>query len=80
MLLSELAPGARFRVQGVTIGREVGKRLADMGFNNGVEGEVVRRLFLSGPMQVRILGYSLLLRKSEAAAVEVLLQTGQPSP
>jgi Fe2+ transport system protein FeoA len=71
MVLSEAVVGAAFRVKGVRIGSEVGKRLSDMGFTQGVGGIIVRRGFLGGPMQVRILDYDILIRRSEAAGIEV---------
>lgn len=71
MVVSEARAGSAFRVVRVTLGREVGKRLADMGFTEGTEGRVVRGGFLRGPFHVRILGYDVLLRRSEAAGIEI---------
>lgn len=73
MLLSELYPGDRFLVDSVMIGKETGRRLADMGFTQGAEGEVVRRGMMGGPMQVMVRGYDLLIRREEAAMVAVEL-------
>ncbi len=71
MQLSELRPGASFRVGKVLVGGEIGKRLADMGFTEGAEGELVRSAFMRGPVQIRIRGYDLLVRRSEARLIEV---------
>jgi ferrous iron transport protein A len=71
MVVSDIRAGATFRVLRVTLAREVGKRLADMGFTEGAEGEVIRAGFLRGPFQVRIRGYDILLRRSEAAGIEI---------
>jgi ferrous iron transport protein A len=71
MFVSDVPAGASFRVLSVVLAGEVGKRLADMGFTEGAEGSVVRGGFLRGPLQVRIRGYDLLLRRSEAAGIEV---------
>jgi len=71
MHISELPAGAEFVVGRVLSGREVGKRLVDMGFTEGARGRVLRRAFLSGPLHVEIRGYELILRRSEAAMVEV---------
>jgi ferrous iron transport protein A len=71
MRLTEAPIGTSVRVLAVRMGREIGKRLADMGFTEGAECEVVRRGFLRGPLQVRIRGYDLLLRQSEAREIEV---------
>jgi ferrous iron transport protein A len=77
MVVSDIGAGSGFRVLRVTLGKEVGRRLADMGFTQGAEGEVVRGGFLRGPLQVRIRGYDILLRRSEAASIEVLPLSGE---
>jgi Fe2+ transport system protein FeoA len=71
MVLSEAGVGSAFRVKGVRFGNEVGKRLSDMGFTQGVSGTIVRRGLLGGPMQIRIMDYDILIRRSEAAGIEV---------
>lgn len=71
MFVSDAPPGASFRVKRVVLDKEVGRRLADMGFTEGVEGAVVRSGFFHDPIQVRIRGYDVLLRRSEAAGIEV---------
>ncbi|QQO10345.1 FeoA family protein [Breznakiella homolactica] len=71
MFLSDAPNGASFRVVKVTLGKEVGKRLADMGFTQGTEGAVVRSGFFRGPLQIRIRGYDILIRRFEAAGIEV---------
>jgi Fe2+ transport system protein FeoA len=58
----------------VTIGREVGKRLADMGFTEGAQGMVVRSGLLRDPVQLKIRGYDILIRRSEAARIEIELE------
>jgi len=81
MVLSLLLPRDHFIIRSVKVGREVGRRLADMGFAEGTDGTVVRRGGFGGPMQVSIHGYHLLLRKEEAAQVEVdLVESGRPGP
>jgi ferrous iron transport protein A len=72
MVLSDTPNGASFRVVKVTLGKEVGKRLTDMGFIEDTEGAVVRSGFFHGPIQVRIRGYDILIRRSEAKGIEVL--------
>lgn len=71
MFISDAPAGASFKVIRVTLGKEVGKRLADMGFTEGAEGAVVRSGFFRGPLQVRIRGYDILIRRCEAAGIEV---------
>jgi ferrous iron transport protein A len=71
MHLSEMPQGAGFIVLNVILGKELGKRLADMGFTAGAEGAVVRRGLFRDPLQVRIRGYDILIRRYEAAGIEV---------
>ena len=78
MLLSDAPNGASFSVVKVTLSKEVGKRLADMGFTEGAEGAVVRKGFLRGPFQIRIRGYDILIRRFEAAGIEVNPLSGWP--
>jgi ferrous iron transport protein A len=77
MSVSDVPAGSAFIVRGVTVGREVGKRLADMGFTQGAEGSVVRSGFFNGPMQVRIRGYDVLIRRKEAEGIAVDAEAGQ---
>lgn len=71
MFVSDTPAGGSFKVKRVVLGKEVGKRLADMGFTEGVEGAVVRCGFFQGTYQIRIRGYDILIRRSEAAGIEV---------
>jgi ferrous iron transport protein A len=71
MVLSKVPDGASFTVVKVALGKEVGKRLADMGFTEGTAGAVVRKGFFHGPLQVRIRGYDILIRRYEASGIEV---------
>jgi ferrous iron transport protein A len=71
MFLSEAPNGASFQVIKVALRKEVGRRLADMGFTEGTEGAVVRTGFFHGPLQVRIRGYDILIRRYEASGIEV---------
>jgi Fe2+ transport system protein FeoA len=73
----DLKQGDQFRIRGVTLSHEIGKRLADMGFTAGARGTVVRSALLGDPLQIRILGYNISIRKAEAAGVEVELLTGE---
>jgi len=71
MTIGDLRTGDTFVIQGVELARETGKRLADMGFTQGVEGRVVRKALFGDPFQVAILGYQVSIRKAEALGVRV---------
>jgi ferrous iron transport protein A len=53
MVLSKAPDGASFTVVKVALGKEVGKRLADMGFTEGTAGAVIRKGFFSGPAHIK---------------------------
>jgi ferrous iron transport protein A len=71
MSIYDLKNGDKFEVKKVTLSKEIGKRLADMGFTNGVKGSVVRCALFGDPLQVKILGYNISIRALEARGVEV---------
>lgn len=71
MTILDLKDNEKFVVKKVTLKKEVGKRLSDMGFTNGVTGTVIRSALLGDPIQVRILSYNISIRKSEASGIEV---------
>ncbi len=72
MRISEAGIGQEFTVKAVLLAREVGRRLADMGFTEGAKGKIIRRSFFHGPIQVRIRDYDVLIRRCEAAGIEVI--------
>lgn len=69
--LSELKPGEKGQIEKVAGGGAVKRRIADMGVTKGCLVEVVRVAPLGDPMDVRIKGYHLSLRKDEAADIAV---------
>ncbi len=71
MLLSDIPNGTSFAVKKVAFGKEVGKRLAEMGFTEGSEGRVVRSALFKGPLQIHLRDYDMLIRRFEASEIEV---------
>jgi Fe2+ transport system protein FeoA len=69
--LKELKPKERGKVVKVAGKGSVHRRLLDMGLVTGAEVEVERVAPLGDPMQVKIKGYHLTLRKEEAAHIWV---------
>ena len=69
--LEELKPKERGKVVKVAGKGSVHRRLLDMGLVTGAEVEVERVAPLGDPMQVKIKGYHLTLRKEEAANIWV---------
>ncbi|MBW1741179.1 MAG: ferrous iron transport protein A [Deltaproteobacteria bacterium] len=71
MTLDEMKPGNECRIVKVNMGGVVGQRLLDMGFMPGTTISVIRNAPLMDPIDVKVKGYMLALRRSEAKGVEV---------
>lgn len=69
--LSELRPKERGRVVKVGGKGGVHRRLLDMGLVSGSEVEVERVAPLGDPIEIKIRGYHLSLRKEEAINIQV---------
>jgi ferrous iron transport protein A len=71
--LKELEPMEKGRIVKVGGQGEIRRRLLDMGVVNGAIVEVLRIAPLGDPVQIKIKGYDLALRKTEAANIQVEL-------
>jgi DtxR family transcriptional regulator, Mn-dependent transcriptional regulator len=69
--LSELKPGRKGRIEKVAGDGAVKRRIRDMGVTTGSLVEVVRVAPLGDPIDLKIKGYHLSLRKEEAADILV---------
>ncbi len=69
--LSELAPGDRGRVMKVAGDADAARRLMEMGLMRGSDVEVLRLAPLGDPLEVRVRGFMLTLRRAEAEHIEV---------
>jgi len=77
--LDKLVPGETGRIKKIGGRGALKRRLVDMGLTSGVLIEVVRISPLGDPVEYRLRGYHLSLRKSEAEAIEVeLISTAVP--
>ena len=72
-LLSELEPGEKGMIVRVGGTGSIHQRLLDMGVVAGTSVEVVRAAPLGDPIEIKLKGYNLTLRKKEAANIEVEL-------
>lgn len=68
--INDLAPGGRGRVIAPGDG-EAGRRLVEMGVTAGAVVEVERVAPFGDPMEIKVRGYHLSLRRDEAARVTV---------
>lgn len=69
--LSELKKGDRGKVIKISGGGSVHRRLMDMGLNTGSEVEMQGVAPLGDPLEIRVKGYNLSLRKNEASGITV---------
>ena len=71
--LSEFQPPEKGRIARVGGKGEIRRRLLDMGVVTGAEVEVERVAPLGDPVQIKVKGYDLALRKEEAENIQVEL-------
>ncbi|MCU0841773.1 MAG: ferrous iron transport protein A [Thiobacillaceae bacterium] len=69
--LSEVLPGTAATIVALHVGQEYGRRMAGLGLRPGVSVRVIRISPLRGPLQVRAGHTDLILRRSDAARIEV---------
>lgn len=69
--LSELVPGERGRVVEIAAGTDAARRLMDLGLIRGTTIEVIRTAPLGDPLEVRLRGFMLTLRRAEAEHITV---------
>ena len=74
--LGELVPQEKATIVKVGGGKGIRRRLIDMGVVAGGEVEVQRVAPLGDPVEIRIKGYDLALRKEEADNIQVELTRG----
>lgn len=73
MTLSNLPVGSDARVTAVNGTAPIIRRLMEMGVVPGVGVQVVKAAPFGDPIEVRVRGYSLAMRRSEADAIEVTI-------
>lgn len=70
--LNQLEVGRSASVVAVRGGGVVSKRLMEMGMVPGTAVKVVKAAPFDDPIEVRVRGYSLAVRRNEAESVEVV--------
>jgi len=69
--LADLQPGQRAVVSSVACDTAVGQRMLHLGLLEGTEVTLVRRAPAGDPLEIRVAGYALSIRASEARLVGV---------
>lgn len=69
--LSELENGQKARIVKINLEGDIRRRLSDMGLVNDAEVQLLRVAPLGDPVEIRIKGYDLSLRKEVVSEIEV---------
>lgn len=69
--LKDLKPGQRGKVLKINARGETNKRIVEMGVTPGAVIEVERVAPLGDPIDIKVKGYHLSLRKEEAGGIEI---------
>lgn len=69
--LDQLRPGQRGRITSLAGDDALAQRLMEMGLLEGEEVEVIRFAPLGDPIEIRVNGYMLSLRRSEASRLQI---------
>jgi len=70
-MMNELEKGEKGRIVKIGGKGSVHRRLLDMGLVSGSEIEMERVAPLGDPIEIKVKGYNLSLRKEEAASIQV---------
>jgi ferrous iron transport protein A len=71
--LTQVPIGSAARVVAVNGTNRIARRLMEMGVIPGVRLEVLKTAPFGDPIEVRVRGYNLAMRRSEADAIEVVV-------
>lgn len=71
MQLPDLLPDTVGVIEAVHAHQDMRRRLAALGLRNGIRVQVIRRSPLNGPLQVRVGHTDLILRRADAANIQV---------
>jgi len=71
MNLAKLSIGKEAKVTKINGNSAITRRLMEMGVIPGVSVKVIKTAPFGDPIEVRVRGYSLAMRKNEAETIEV---------
>lgn len=69
--LDQVKPGQRVKILRMGGAAAANRRLVEMGLTSNTVVSVLRVAPLGDPVEIKVRGYNLLLRKAEARGVEV---------
>ena len=70
-ILSDQPVGTRVRIAAIELPPDIHQRLLEMGLTVGTECTVLRYAPLGDPLEIRVRGYQLAIRRSEASGLIV---------
>lgn len=70
-LLAEMKPGEKGTIEELAGDDSAVQRILEMGLTEGEEVEVVRFAPLGDPIELRVRGYNLSIRKRDASTIRV---------
>ena len=70
-IVDDLQQGETAIIKKHSVSGTLGKHLREMGLINGIPVKLERRAPLGYPVEIKIQGFSLALRKEEAQAIEL---------
>ncbi|MCI6989510.1 MAG: ferrous iron transport protein A [Campylobacter sp.] len=71
MSLNDIKSGKSCKIKAINATDILGQRLLDMGFIEGTSITVMRQAPLKDPIELKIHGYLVALRRNEAKLIEV---------
>jgi len=71
MNFNQVRKGMRARVKSVTATHDDARRLQEMGLTEGTEFTVVKVAPFGDPVEIRLRGYRLCLRKRESTHIDI---------
>ncbi len=72
MRLANLKIGAVATVKNVRGNNRISKRLMEMGIIPGVTIRVIKTAPFGDPIEIRVRGYNLAMRRNEAETIEII--------
>lgn len=75
--LSTLQPGESATIQSISAEEVLYHRLMAMGFRVGSEVSLIRRAWFRGPLQVRLGTTEIIMRRTEADKIRIIVHPPQ---
>lgn len=72
--LKDLIPGESAIVTALDMTGSIKRRMIDMGITPGVKIDIIKEAPLGDPIEIRLRGYELAIRKSDAQNIKIMLK------